>query len=68
MATAVEHNGAQTETLEALVKGRVPKAQYDAVLKLVRQRRQSGALVSQADILREALTEYFAKRKIKVAA
>jgi hypothetical protein len=56
-----------TETLEAEVKGRVPTQYTVAIDAIVRQRRLTGARTSRADILREALTEYFANHPSKGA-
>jgi hypothetical protein len=47
------------ETLDAEVKGRVPQEVRDAVDAIVKKRRSLGAHVSRADIIREALHEYF---------
>jgi len=51
------------ETLSATVNARVPRSEYDRIVKEARRRRSSGAWVSVADIIREALHEYFAARK-----
>jgi Arc/MetJ-type ribon-helix-helix transcriptional regulator len=52
--------------MDAEVKGRVPQAYAEAVDKDVTRRQRKFPRASRADVLRDALTEYFAKRGIKL--
>jgi hypothetical protein len=55
---------ATEETLSATVNARVAQSEYDRIIEETRKRRRSsGAWVSVADIIREALHEYFATRQ-----
>lgn len=53
------------ETLTATVNARIPKSEYDRIMKEVRDRRRSGVWASVADVVRDALTKYFAARQAK---
>lgn len=62
--TACDTSGlVPSEILDAEVKARVPQSERDRVEKEAKERRRSGARISSADILREALKEYFDARK-----
>lgn len=54
--------------LTSKVEARVDKVMARRVRDEVRKRRETGAAVSDADILREALAEYFKSRELKAAA
>jgi hypothetical protein len=54
---------ATEETLSATVNARVPQSEYERIVEETRRRRRAGAWVSVADIIREALHEYFATRE-----
>jgi hypothetical protein len=51
--------------LDAEVKGRVPQSYVDAIDADVRKRKQIFPRASRADVLRDALSEYFAKHSAK---
>jgi Arc/MetJ-type ribon-helix-helix transcriptional regulator len=50
------------ETLSATVNARVPRSEYDRIIREVKRRRSTGAWASVADVIRDALHKYFATR------
>lgn len=62
--TANEENGVQL--LDAEVKGRVPSSFVVAIDADVKQRRKQFPRASRSDVLRDALSEYFANNAPRV--
>lgn len=50
------------EILSATVNARLPRSEYEKIMREVKRRRATGAWASVADVIRDALHKYFAAR------